>query len=656
MPFKLLAPEVRLDSKEWLTGLQYELLTTERQVWEWVGSLADGQAIGADFETDRLNRFTGPVPVGLSLSKGPRTGVYLPCAHLKNPELNLPDGLIRDVLIEIDRRRVETVWWNYVFDGSVVISRWRLELQHWQDAMIAYWVNDPNQREYGLKATTKRDLGIPVLEYDSVTTGRAFNELSPQEAVVYVCADADNCLQLWDRTIKDPWFIPQSRVYHQIERPFTLVLRDENVGGIPTDPELWRDVLKVLGETNEEDVPINGMLKVEYDKIMTFTDQPINLNSAPQVGQLMERLGVGIEERTATGAIATGAEILAQYTHPLCQGITRYRQLVSAKQNYAEKFLEGCDHFGTNLIRFPFKQHGAPTGRMACGGESGGDADRAYLAGYFPINGQGIPDPKKRKELPDLRRPFLAAMVDQPDRDDWVWVAMDFAQFQLRIAANMSDEPAWIDAFAAGEDIHMANAKIVYGDDTQDRGAGKTMGFAVLFQATDKTVAEHGKTTVENAARMTKTFKDRTPKLQNYIDYLKQTANQHGYVQTHFGRRRDLSEYFKSASNYKLIGQGERYAVNTPIQGTEADLFKMAAARVMKLCRERGWSKIWEPQNSLVRQIMWVHDELDFLIHKSVILEALPLIKRTMEIQVPNWKAPLVVDAGQGSNWSEAKA
>jgi DNA polymerase-1 len=654
-PFTPLTPEVRLDSKAWLEGLEYELVTDERVLRAWVETLVDGQPVGADFETDRLNRFTKPVPVGFSASNRDRQAIYVPMHHLTRADLNVPEELVRDLLIELERRQIPTVWWNYVYDGSVIVSNWRVDLLHWQDAMVARWVYDPTQHEIGLKSAARRVLGIPVLDFDTVTTGRKFQELAPQEAVVYAGADADNTLQLWNLTTQDAWFKAQHLVYHQIERPFTLVLRDELVRGVATDVRAWERISSTLGDLNDDDIPSSGMLKASYDTVMGYAGGTINLNSPPQVGQLLQRLGVGIEQQTKSGAVATGKDVLAKYDHPVCKAITRYRELVAAKRNTAEKILDACRHFNSPWIRFPFKQCGAPTGRMACGGDD-------YEAGFVPVNGQGIPDPKKRKDLPDQRAPFTAAPVDDPDAKDWVWVAIDFSQFQLRIAANLSGEVEWIDAFARGDDIHKINAKLAYkveklSDVTDEqRNGGKTMGFAVLFQAGDETVASHGNIPLAMASQLVKTFKDGTPILQRYIENLKQIAAQHGYVETLFGRRRPLDKYFKNSKDYKLIGQGERYAANTPIQGTEADLFKIACTRVLKLCRERGWSKLWEPENSLVRQVLWVHDELDLCIHRSVLEEALPLIITTMQIAVPGWRAPLKVDAGVGATWSEAKA
>lgn len=641
----IIEPEKRLDTRAWLSSMRYELITSERRLWDWVSTLKDGQDVGADWEADRLNRFTGPIPTGLSLARDTDDAVYIPCGHRTDAHLNLPEELLWDVLMELDDRGIYTIWWNYIYDSSINKRHQKLELKHWQDAMIATWIRDPTQREFGLKPSAKRLLQVPVIEYDDVTTGRAFPDLSPVEGCAYACSDANYTLQIWRQTVEDPWFKPQRMLYDKVEKPFSLVFRDEIPAGVAIDRPYFENLNEELGILNEDGIPQGGLLKQAYDELTALAGKAINLNSAPQIAELLTNLGVEIEERTESGKqVATGEEVLAQYDHPVCQAITKWRKLVAAKRNYIQKIIDACDHFGSDWLRFPFKQMGAPTGRTACGGDD-------YESGFCPVNVQSTPKKgKKTPWYPDIRKGFVAAPPSDPDADDWVWVALDFSQFQVRIAANWTGEQKWVDAFARGDDIHMTNARIVYGPNVGDefRDDGKTMTFAVLFLATDNTVAKHGKTTVENAAKMTKAFREGTPTLQKGIEKVKQHAREHKWVGTLFGRRRPLHPYFGPKASEGDIAQGERYAWNTVVQGTEADLYKAACVKVFNYCRER-----YSPD--LIRQVLWVHDELDLRVHKSIIDEAMPEIIRLMEIRVAGWKAPLKVDQGRGRSWSEAK-
>lgn len=654
MSFIVTQPETKIDTREWLKAMKYRLLTTEREVWDYIEPLKADDDLGVDWETDRLNRFNGPKAVGLGLSRDDNDAVYIPTGHTTDAHLNLPIGFIREVFEEIERRGIYTVYWNWIFDSSVTMANLGLDLTKWQDALLAYWIYDSDQKNYQLKTTSRRFLGVPVIDFDTVTTGRTFAELSPLEATPYVCGDANNCRLIWRKVVNDPWFRAQIQVYERIEKPFAKVFRDEIPGGISIHRGRIEEASRILGETNEDDIPQSGLLLKSYQTVMDLAGETINLRSTPQVGQLLTRLGVEIEEETDSGQVATGADVLARYDHPACQAITDFRQLMALKTNYVDKLNMARDFFKSETLRFPFKQHGAPTGRTACGGD-GNNPGRQLEAGYCPINIQSAPKwDKSMGERPNVRKLFTARPMDDPEYNDWEIVAIDYGQLQMRIAANMSKEQKWIDAFNNGHDFHLENAKIAYGAEVgpEKRGEGKTMSFAILFQAKGKTVAQHGKISVEKADELVENFKRGTAQLQTYIDSLKEHAKQYGYIQTVYGRRRRLSKYFHTGGDEKtrrrLEAEGERLAVNTPIQGSEADVAKIAAARCQRLVRDRGWK-------GLVRQVLWVHDELVFAIHKSISAQAVPLIVEAMMLKVPNWPVPLTAEAGHGDSWGTAK-
>jgi DNA polymerase-1 len=646
MSFVLVQPEVKLDTREWLRAMKYELITDETRLREWCGTLVDGQDLGADWETDRLNRFTRPKAVGFGMARDKDDACYLPIAHTTDPHLNLPLGLIVELLQELDRRRINSIWWHYAYDSSVHIPL-GLNLEHWQDAMVATWIWDTNLRDYRLKPLARKLLGIPVIEYDQVTTGRQFHELSPIEATAYVCGDSNNALQIWRKVTADPWFIAQRSVYLDIERPFLPVLRDESAGGVAIDGPYFEQVNEQLGLMDENDVPLGGILKQTYDLVREYAGGEINLRSTPQIGEMLKRLGVPIIEETDTGQVATGKDVLAQYEHPVCKAITNWREAEFLK-NVVTKVIDARNHFNEDWLRFPYRQMGAPTGLLACGSES----KRPYEDGTTPMNAQALPKAKKGKSLPDIRKGFVAMPAHEPGAEEWSFVSIDYSQFQMRIAANLSKEPAWVKAFIEGHDFHMANANMAYGADVSTiedaRDHGKTMSFAILFDATDATVAAHAGISVEKAHELTSKFRRSTPVLQQKIKYWKDHARQHGYIATHLGRRRRLDAYYNYRAGESLQREGDRLAINTPIQGTEADLFKVAATKVHKLCQERGWGQV-------VRQVMWNHDELSFRMHNSVRDEAVKAIVQRMEFQLPDWPVKITVDPGVGRSWSEAK-
>jgi DNA polymerase-1 len=651
MAFQILQPEVKLDSRAWLESKRYRLVTTELELKEWANTLRHGQDLGADFETNKLNRFDNMLPVGFGLSKEDHEAIYLPTAHTTDSHLNLPEAMVRDFLIRLDKDGYHTAWWNYPFDGSIVAWRWQYELEHWEEALLATWISDPTQRAYKLKEMARKLLGTPTIGYDDVTTGRPFQELSPLEAVSYVGGDSDNTRQLWLRAKNNPWFQAQKLVYEKIEKPFALVFRDEMRNRVGIHRERLMAIHEELGELDEEARPLGGKLLAYYQQVRDALGRDINIRSPPQVAEALTQLGVEIRERTDTGQIATGEEVLARYSHPACKAITEYRSMMALKTNYADKLLMACNHFGEDMLRFPFRQHGAPTGRTACGGE-GRQSDRHLLAGFCPLNVQSTPKVEKRDagRVPDLRKVIVARPPSDPTYKQWRLVKCDYSQLQMRIAANLSGEDKWIQAFREGHDFHLTNARLAYGEEVgpERRDIGKTMSFAMLFGAHGATVAEHGKIPEEVAEKLLKTFKSGTPKLQKWISDCHQHARQHGWISTYFGRRRPLHYYFADANDEWRMREGERLAVNTPVQGAEADVAKWGAARAYRMVRERGWTDV-------VQQVLWVHDELVLAVHESVLEQAVPAIKEAMQVPIPKWQVPLTVDAGVGESWSEAK-
>lgn len=594
--FTLVSAEAKLDDHAWLSSRNYELITDETRAREWCGSLGKGDVMGADWETDRLNRFTGPLPVGLALSKGEGVAAYLPIHHITDPGLNLSEGFVEDLVRRLDGAGVVSCFWNYIYDSSVHLKRWKLELANWEDAMVATWVHNPSVREYGLKASVRRLLGTPTIDYESVVTGRKFQELSPREATAYPCSDADHTRAIWLKVSTDPWFKAQENVYRLIEKPFLLVLRDEVDGGCVIDVPYFEQLAAEMGDVDPEtELPVSGRLKAAHDRVMARAGRAINLSSTAQIAKLLTDMQVPVEEKTDGGQLATGAEVLAKYAaaYPICKDITDYRKVEWAKANIVDKLLAAAGHFGSPWAHFPFKQCGAPTGRMACGGD-GSDRKktaRAYDSGVFPINAQAIPTFDARDPVvPDLRRGFIPCPANEAGADEWVWVALDYGQLQLRIATNFSGEPYWVNTFRdtgvdedgnKRNDIHLANARAAYGARVgkDKRDMGKTMNFATLFQAEAPTVAKHGNISEALAEQMIGNFRRTTPVLQQWISRMKQHGRQHRWIATEFGRRRPLDMYFHPTKPDKWReAEGERMAVNCYDSETEA-------------LTQRGWVK-----------------------------------------------------------------
>jgi DNA polymerase-1 len=353
-------------------------------------------------------------------------------------------------------------------------------------------------------------------------------------------------------------------------------------------------------------------------------------------------MGVPIVEKTRkTGQVETGKDVLMKYApaYPACAAIVKLREWVALEQNYLSKLQKALDYFPTPLLRFPFNTMGAPTGRMSAGGEKG-----AYAKGLVDVNIQSMPE--------WLRSCFVANDPRQ-DTDDWVIVKIDFSQIELRIAGNLSEEPTWIQAYQRGDDLHMVNTRMAYHNPTLQRGTpegeaardfGKTMGFALLYGATASTIAGHGRIPTKDAERLVENFFAGATSLKDWIGRTQAQARQQGYIDTYFGRRRDLTEFFCPDASKSVQARGYREAINDPIQGAAADYFKMAVNWVERHLQTHHLLEVWCP-------FFWIHDELVSRVRRDCYQDLLPGILAAMTLPVRGWHIPMVPEATVGWDW-----
>lgn len=653
-----------VDEYAWLQTVDYQLCTSFEALDAYVAEAEAGKLpIACDWETTSLNHYNGSLlEVGMSISARHATGLYVPLAHLTDAHLNLSRARLLATLQRLDAAECPLVFYNYKYDGEVFLGRMQWEPKRWQDAMLAVWLEDSNQKTIGLKPTTRRLLGFKLLQFDTVTDGRPFNRLSPHDAVNYACGDADATRRIWMLPKIQAAIAEQEGIY-KTERSLIPVVRRGVRQGVYLDKrkleamraEIGNELIEHRGKKTERVViEMSGQLKEMRDLMYQLAGGPFDLASPKQIGERLTALGVPIEERTKTGQVETGKEVLAKYAaeYPVCAAITKFRELETQDRNYLAKMVAAVDHFGPH-VRFPFNTMGAPTGRMSAGGEGG--KGESFDKGVVNVNVQSMPDPEKREKkpyLPDIRGAICANDPTTNDRE-FVFVAIDYSQLQMRIAGNYAMEPAWIRAFANGEDIHLTNAKLAYGRsdltsaDKSHRKAGKTMGFAILFGAAAGTVAEHGGISVKVAKELLDTFFSNAYNLRQFIERTHARAKVEKRVKTKLGRVRRLEEFYAPGAPQGVKLKGDREAVNSLIQGAEADVFKLACVHVHRLIDRNGWHDDWQ-------QVLWVHDELVSRVRRTRVAELLPLVQAAMELQIKGWPIKLTTDAAIGDDtWGD---
>ena len=483
------------------------------------------------------------------------------------------------------------------------------------DTALAAYLIDPTQSSYELPrlALACCNAMLPDLDLDDPA---ALSPLGGREATEGAAARYLAAMREIFREMNDK--IEQfgmRKLYYEIELPLERVLAEMENAGCAVAPE----ELRTFGERLET------RIRDLVDGIYQDAGAEFNINSPRQLGEvLFERLGLPAPKKTKTG-YSTSAEVLERLReeHPIIAHILEYRRLTKLKSTYVDGLLAVVDTKDSR-IHTHFQQMVTATGRLSS----------------TDPNLQNIP---VRTELGrELRRMFVA-----PDKDH-VLIDADYSQIELRVLAHISQDKHMIGAFVAGQDIHAATASKVYHLPLDEitsamRSSCKAVNFGIVYGISDFSLAQDIGVSRKEAAEFIKTYLDSYPGIENYMTNIKQTAREQGYVTTLFGRRRAVPDI--DSKTFKVRSAAERIAMNTPIQGTAADIIKIAMVRVRDRLKREGLES---------RLILQVHDEL---ILEAPLREkdaAAKILTEEME-NAFKMDAPLVAEANCGASWYEAK-
>ena len=487
------------------------------------------------------------------------------------------------------------------------------------DTMLASYVLDPGRRSHGLDVLALEFLDHRMTSFEELCgrgkTAIPFEECPVDCARDYACEDADMTLQLRERFAPQLEAYDLLRLFREIEMPLVEVLARMESEGISIDLEWFRS-LKARFKTEREGVE---------REIYEIAGMEFNINSNLQLREILfDKLKLPVLKRTSTGP-STDASVLqelAEQGHQLPQRLMEYRELSKLENTYLDT-LPALVHPETRRLHTSFNQTVATTGRL-----SSSDP-----------NLQNIPI---RRELGrDIRRGFIA-------RTGWKLVAADYSQIELRLLAHLSDDPAFVDAFRAGGDIHRQTAAIIFGVPVESvsaemRARAKTINFATIYGQGAHALSRQLRIEFAEARAFIAAYFERFQGIRRYLDSMVGFAREHGYVQTIFGRRRYIPEL--RDRNFNVRAFGERTAANSPIQGSAADLIKIAMIRIDSALGGPGLR---------TKMILQVHDELVFEAPPEEIEAVTAIVKREME-QAAVLSVPLVVDIGVGDNWMETK-
>jgi DNA polymerase-1 len=490
------------------------------------------------------------------------------------------------------------------------------------DTMIAAWLLEPASRGLGLKNQAWMRLGIEMTEIvDLIGQGRkqiTMAEVPIDQAAPYAAADVDVPLRLREKLapeLKDKQLWP---LFTDVEMPLIPILSAMERTGVALDVDaLQRMSVELAGELADVETRIYELAGREF-----------NVNSTQQLSQvLFEDLELSTEglRRTKTGHYSTAAGVLESLkgTHEIIDLVLHQRELAKLKSTYVDS-LPGMVNSATGRIHTSFNQVGAITGRLASNNP----------------NLQNIPI---RTELGrQVRRAFVA-------RPGWLFLAVDYSQVELRVLAHISEDPGLLQAFRRGEDIHAATAAAIYdiplGQVTSNqRRFAKSVNFGLLYGMSAYRLARESDLTLGEAERFQQAYFDSFPNVRGYLEGTIRQAREQGWVETVLGRRRYFPVLQSAAgSRTSALAQqrAEREAVNFPIQGSAADIIKIAMINLYAALAEQGFD---------ARLLLQVHDELVLEVPQEEIEPVTALVVDLME-GAYDLRAPLRADTKTGRNW-----
>ncbi len=569
---------------------------------------------------------TEPGLAGLSLAAAPGRSWYLPFGHRlaegeldTTPPRNLPAlaseavaplrALLADPAVRKAGHDIKASW--------VALARAAVPFAGVAyDSMIASFVLDPGRRSHALDDLAREHLSVELrTTAQLVGKERTFAEVPPAEAAGVSAAQAEMVLRLEATFRSDIEEHHLTRLLDEIEIPLIPVLVDMEAAGILVDRVLLGEMSR--GFSKE----LTGL---ELD-IYRAAGGEFNINSTPQLRTvLFERLKLPVQKRTKTGA-STDVEVLEQLAamgHEVPRLLIEYRELTKLKSTYVDA-LPGYIRADTGRVHTSFNQTGAATGRL-----SSSDP-----------NLQNIPVRTRRGG--EIRRAFVAP-------PGHLLLIADYSQVELRLLAHLSEDAAFVAAFQRGGDIHRQTAALIFGVPEakvtgEMRSRAKTINFATIYGQGALALSRQLGITLEEAKSFIKQYFERFAGVRAWLDRTIDEARQRGFVETLFGRRRYIPEL--RDRNFSIRSFGERTATNSPLQGSAADLIKIAMIRIHAALQQA---------NLKSRMLLQVHDELVFEIPEAETSVAGALVKREME-GVASLRVPLVVTVGAGKNWVDAK-
>lgn len=560
--------------------------------------------------------------VGISFSCESRKACYVPFGHsyLGAPEqVSWEDAreVLKDVL---EDEKILKVGQNIKYDAEVLrLHGVELKGIHF-DTMLASYVINPGMRQHNLDSLAQQYLNHKMIGYHDVVgkgkNERSFSDVEVEKAMAYSCEDADIALLLVDVLERRLRSDKNEALFYELEMKLIPVLMDMELEGISINAPFFRQMS--AGFTRQ-------MKELEAE-IYEEAGMEFNLNSPQQLGEvLFKKLQLPGQKKTLkTGRYSTDVKVLKKltvYPHKVPGLVLRYRTLTKLKSTYLDSLVRMVNP-ATGRVHTSYNQTVTATGRLSSSNPN---------MQNIPIRGE---------EGREIRKGFVP-------KEGHFLVSADYSQVELRIFAHYSGDAAFIEAFKADEDIHARTASEIMGDRSGEitddmRRIAKAINFGIIYGMGPRKLGDELGIELKVAKNYISAYLARYKGVARYKEEIVNQARENGYVETLFGRRRYLPDI--THGNRVIRAEAERIAVNTPIQGTAADLIKMAMVNIHNRIKSEKMGS---------RMLLQVHDELVFEVPENELDSFMPLIKYEME-NVYQLKVPLKVDINKGGNWDEA--
>ena len=598
------------------TEHSYQIIQGDLGLKLLLQNLLNQKSVCFDTETTGLDALHAEL-VGIAFSFEKGKGFYVPFPESKEEA----QVLIEKLRPFFENETIEKIGQNLKYDLKI-LSNYNLDVKGLLfDTMIAHYLINPDMR-HNMDILSETYLNYSPKSIEALIGKKGKNQKSMrdvdlEEVKEYAVEDADITFQLKDFFTKELDKTETKKLFSEIEIPLVKVLADMETEGINLDV----DFLKKMSIEMQKDID-----SFEQN-IYETAGEKFNLASPKQLGDILfDKLKIGgtKQKKTKTGQYATGEEVLSYLVneHQIVKDILEWRQMVKLQSTYIEALPNQVDA-KTGRVHTDYMQTVAATGRLSSNNP----------------NLQNIPIRTERGRL--IRKAFIA-------RDEnYTLLSADYSQIELRIIAALSGEENMIESFKNGEDIHKSTASKVFNVPLEDvtreqRSHAKTVNFGIIYGVSAFGLSNQTNLSRAESKELIDAYYESYPRLKAYMNEQVEIARELGYVQTILGRRRYLKDI--NSQNAMVRGGAERNAVNAPIQGSAADIIKIAMINIHKKLKEDNWKS---------KMLLQVHDELVFDVHNSELEKIKPMIKYEME-NAFSLSVPLEVEMGSGKNWLEA--